>query len=115
MELALARRRREVAVRERRVVPRHRESREPIDSDCVCPVCARVTRAYLRHLLASGEALAARLLSLHNLAYYMRLLRELRGAIAAGRLAAYTAEWRARYASEADDDSSSSSAVHNPA
>jgi len=94
---------------------RHRDSREPIDADCVCPVCARCSRAYLRHLLASGEALAARLLSLHNLAYYMRLLRELRGAIAAGRLAVYTVEWRARYRSETDDDSSSSSAVHSPA
>ena len=94
---------------------RHRESREPIDPDCLCPVCARHTRAYLRHLLGAGEALGARLLSLHNLAYYMRLLRELRGAIAAGRLAAFTAGWRARYGSESDDDSSSSSAVHNPA
>jgi queuine tRNA-ribosyltransferase len=94
---------------------RHRESREPIDPDCVCPVCARWTRAYLRHLLGAGEALGARLLSLHNLAYYMRLLRELRAAIARGRLAAFTAAWRARYGSESDDDSSSSSAVHNPA
>jgi hypothetical protein len=45
----------------------------------------------------------------------MRLLRELRGAIAAGRLAAFTSAWRARYGSESDEDSSSSNAVHSPA
>ena len=94
---------------------RHRDDRLPLDPDCVCPVCARWTRAYLRHLLNAGDALAARLLSLHNLAYYMNLLRELREAIEVGALAAYRARWSARYAEEGAGDSSSRSAVHSPA
>jgi queuine tRNA-ribosyltransferase len=94
---------------------RHRDERGPIDPDCVCPVCARFSRAYLRHLLGAGDSLAARFLSLHNLAYYMNLLRGLREAIEAGRLAAFAAEWRAAYGEEDAGDSSSSSAVLNPA
>ena len=94
---------------------RHREEQAAIDPDCRCPVCGRFSRAYLRHLLGAGDALAARLLSLHNLAYYMTLLRQLREAIETGRLAAFSSEWRARYAEEDVGDSSSRSAVHNPA
>jgi queuine tRNA-ribosyltransferase len=94
---------------------RHRDERIPLDPDCVCPVCARWTRAYLRHLLNAGDALAARLLSLHNLAYYMNLLRELRDAIEAGAFAAYRASFRERYAEEGAGDSSSRRAVHSPA
>ncbi len=94
---------------------RHRDERVPLDPDCVCPVCARWTRAYLRHLLNAGDALAARVLSLHNLAYYMRLLREAREAIAAGSFAVFSERWRARYAEENVGDSSSRSAVHSPA
>ncbi|MFI5317314.1 MAG: tRNA guanosine(34) transglycosylase Tgt [Myxococcota bacterium] len=94
---------------------RHRDERIPLDADCLCPVCARWTRAYLRHLLSAGDALAARLLSLHNLAYYMNLLRELREAIERGTLAAYQDRWRARYAEEGTADSSSRSAAHSPA
>ena len=94
---------------------RHRDEQDPIDRDCVCPVCAKFSRAYLRHLLGAGDSLAARLLSLHNLAYYMALLRKLRDAIEAGRLAAYAAEWRAAYGEDDSDDSSSSSAVESPA
>jgi queuine tRNA-ribosyltransferase len=94
---------------------RHRDERIPIDPDCRCPVCASATRAYLRHLIASGDALGARLLSLHNLAYYMSLLGELREAIAGGQLAAFAARWRARYAEEDPGDSSSRAAVHSPA
>jgi len=75
---------------------RHRDERNPLDADCGCPVCARWTRAYLRHLLNAGDALAARLLSLHNLAYYMKLLRDAREAIATGSFAAFAARWRAR-------------------
>jgi queuine tRNA-ribosyltransferase len=94
---------------------RHREERVPIDPDCVCPVCARWTRAYLRHLLNAGDALAARVLSLHNLAYYMQLLREVREAIEARAFAAYAKRWRERYAEESTGDSSSRSAVTSPA
>jgi queuine tRNA-ribosyltransferase len=94
---------------------RHRDERVPLDADCICPVCARWTRAYLRHLVSSGDALAARLLSLHNLAYYMKLLRDAREAIESGTFAAFAARWRARYAEAGVGDSSSRSAVHSPA
>jgi len=94
---------------------RYRDERVPLDPDCFCPVCARWTRAYLRHLLNAGDALGARALSLHNLAYYMRLLRGLREAIEGGTLAAFAARWRERYAEEGSGDSSSRSAVHSPA
>jgi queuine tRNA-ribosyltransferase len=56
----------------------------PPDPDCDCPTCARHSRAYLRHLLRANEILGARLASLHNLRYYLRLLEETRSAIAAG-------------------------------
>jgi queuine tRNA-ribosyltransferase len=70
----------------------HRASDEPIDPHCDCPACTGHSRGYLRHLLKSGEALGARLASLHNLRFYLRLLEDARRAIAEGRLAALRAE-----------------------
>jgi queuine tRNA-ribosyltransferase len=60
----------------------------PIDPECDCPTCTTHSRAYLRHLIKSGEALGARLASLHNLRFYLHLLEQAREAIAAGRFAA---------------------------
>ena len=60
----------------------------PPDPDCDCPTCARHSRGYLRHLLRVNEILGARLASLHNLRYYLRLMSEARVAIAEGRFAA---------------------------
>jgi queuine tRNA-ribosyltransferase len=94
---------------------RHRDSLEPIDAECRCPTCRRCTRSYLRHLLATGDALAARLLSLHNLAFYMKLMRELREAIARGELRRWADAWRTRYAEESEPDTGSSMAAHSPA
>jgi queuine tRNA-ribosyltransferase len=58
----------------------------PIDTECDCPVCARWSRGYLRHLLAVGEPSASRLVSIHNLAFMARLVRRTRAAIASGTL-----------------------------
>lgn len=69
----------------------------PIDPDCPCPVCARWSRAYLRHLLVVGEPTALRLLSLHNLAYVLGLLDRIRRAVAEGTLAKLSAEVRAAH------------------
>jgi queuine tRNA-ribosyltransferase len=55
----------------------------PIDPACACPTCRRYTRAYLRHLYASGEALAATLLSVHNLAFYLDTMTRVRKDLAA--------------------------------
>ena len=55
------------------------EDQNPPDPNCTCPVCRRYTRAYLRHLTHSGEALAATLNSIHNLAYYLNVMQRVRG------------------------------------
>ena len=78
---------------------RFREDASALERDCPCPACGRHSRAYLNHLLRSGEALGSRLISLHNIAYYMRLLAEIRDAIRGGHFGAWQEQWRARYAS----------------
>ncbi|MEY2932810.1 MAG: hypothetical protein RL033_3559 [Pseudomonadota bacterium] len=65
------------------------ESDEPLDAQCQCSTCARFSRAYLRHLFQCGEALATRLVSLHNMHHYLTLMAEARRAIAAGTFTAY--------------------------
>ena len=60
---------------------KHRRDPRPLDAGCQCPACTQFSRAYLRHLFIAGEMLGPILLSLHNIAYYQRLLRELREAI----------------------------------
>ncbi len=66
---------------------RYRTDERPIDPDCPCPACQRLSRAYLHHLDRVGDPLTLRLLSLHTLTYYQTLLARLRTAIEAGRLA----------------------------
>jgi len=69
----------------------------PVDQACDCYTCKTFTRAYLRHLFQSRELLAYRLNSIHNLAYYLSLMAGARAAIAAGRLAVFSAEVRAAW------------------
>jgi queuine tRNA-ribosyltransferase len=71
---------------------RYRDDLAPLDADCACYTCRNFTRAYLHHLQRVNEMLGARLNTLHNLHYYQELMRDLRAAIAAGRLAAFAAE-----------------------
>ena len=75
---------------------RHRTDPGPLDPECVCPVCRQFSRAYLRHLFIAEEMLGPILLSWHNLAYYQRLLTDLRAAIRAGRSAEFRAEFLRR-------------------
>ncbi|MDJ0789522.1 MAG: tRNA guanosine(34) transglycosylase Tgt [Myxococcota bacterium] len=56
----------------------------PPDPDCDCPTCQQHSRGYLRHLLQTGETLGARLASIHNLRFYLRLLERVRAALAEG-------------------------------
>jgi queuine tRNA-ribosyltransferase len=58
------------------------EDQRPIDEGCRCPVCQRYTRAYLRHLFASGEPLGATLNSIHNLAFYLETMNRVRAELA---------------------------------
>jgi queuine tRNA-ribosyltransferase len=60
------------------------EDAGPIDAACGCAVCGRYSRAYLRHLFATGEPLAATLLSVHNLAFYLDTMARVRGELAEG-------------------------------
>jgi queuine tRNA-ribosyltransferase len=76
---------------------RFAEDREPLDPDCACPVCANWTRAYLHHLVRSGEILGAMLMTEHNLCFYQQLMAGLRAAIAEKRLKAFADAFRTRY------------------
>jgi queuine tRNA-ribosyltransferase len=71
----------------------------PIQEGCDCYACRHYSRAYVRHLLKADEIFGQRLLSVHNLRFLVRLMEEIRAALAAGRLAAYRQEfhrhWRA--------------------
>jgi queuine tRNA-ribosyltransferase len=62
----------------------YKEDPGPIDENCSCPVCRKYSRAYLRHLYIAKEILSARLNSIHNLHYYLTLMKNLREAIAKG-------------------------------
>jgi len=73
---------------------RHRDDTRPPDETCGCYTCAHFSRAYLHHLQRINEILGARLNTVHNLHFYQMLMRELREAIAAGRLADYAAALR---------------------
>jgi queuine tRNA-ribosyltransferase len=57
------------------------EDERPIDASCGCMVCARYSRAYLRHLFVAGEALSATLNSVHNLAFYLDTMERVRCAL----------------------------------
>ncbi len=74
------------------------EDQGPVDPRCACPVCAQWSRAYLHHLVRSGEILGAMLMTEHNLFFYQALMADLRAAIAEGRLAAFASEFRRAYA-----------------
>jgi queuine tRNA-ribosyltransferase len=68
----------------------------PLDPHCGCRVCARYSRAYLRHLYNSGEALAAVLNTIHNLAFYLDTMRQVRQSIKLGHLGGLLSEVRSR-------------------
>lgn len=72
----------------------HKTSSAPLDPDCPCYTCRNFTRGYLRHLFLAGEVLGATLVSLHNVAFYQRLMDRLRTEIAAGTFDA----WRRNFA-----------------
>ena len=57
----------------------------PLDPDCTCETCRNYSRAFLRHLFVAEELLSARLNTLHNLSFYMGLMREMRKAIEENR------------------------------
>ena len=74
-----------------------RTDRRPLDEECDCAACRRFTRAYIRHLYTADEILGLRLLSLHNVHFLVRLMRDARAAIGAGTIDAWSRDWLARY------------------
>ncbi|MBM6575796.1 tRNA guanosine(34) transglycosylase Tgt [Microvirga sp. SRT01] len=79
---------------------RFSEDRGPLDPECPCPVCATWSRAYLHHLVRSGEILGAMLMTEHNIRFYEHLMADLRAAITDGTLASFANTFRVRYAGE---------------
>ena len=62
---------------------RYAEDQGPPDPACDCMVCCRYSRAYLRHLMQAGEALSATLNTIHNLAYYLGIMKRVRASLQA--------------------------------
>jgi queuine tRNA-ribosyltransferase len=78
---------------------RFAQDREPLEPGCPCPTCTSFERAYVHHLVRSGEILGAMLMTEHNLWFYQRLMQDLRAAISGGRLDAFARDFVARYRS----------------
>ena len=68
---------------------RYASDQAPLDTNCACRVCARYSRAYLRHLYASNEVLAQVLNTIHNLSFYLDTMRRVRHSIALGKRACF--------------------------
>ena len=77
----------------------HQADLGPIDPECACYTCRNYTRSYLRHLDRCNEILGSRLNTIHNLHFYLELMRTLREQIAAGRLSAWSEAYFAKRAS----------------
>jgi queuine tRNA-ribosyltransferase len=78
---------------------RFAEDADPIEPGCPCPACIHFERAYVHHLVKSGEILGAMLMTQHNLWFYQRLTQGLRDAIAGQRLEAFAQRFVERYRS----------------
>jgi queuine tRNA-ribosyltransferase len=73
---------------------RHKADERPLDESCGCVCCRGFSRAYLHHLDRCGEMLGPMLASIHNLHYYLNLMREVREALDAGRFAAFATQFQ---------------------
>lgn len=74
---------------------RYKDDEKPLDESCECYACRNFSRAYLYHLHRAGEILGARLNTIHNLHYYLQLMREMRAAIDADSFQAFVAQFHA--------------------
>ena len=73
------------------------EDERPVQEGCQCYTCRTFTRAYLRHLYKAGEISALRLGTIHNVTFMLSLMREVRGAIAAGHFGEFRSSFLARF------------------
>jgi queuine tRNA-ribosyltransferase len=76
---------------------KYRLDESPLDPACRCYTCKTFTKGYLRHLFLSGEITGLRLLTLHNVTYYLDLMAELRTAIEQDRFQQAAHKYRALY------------------
>jgi queuine tRNA-ribosyltransferase len=81
----------------------HQSDTSPLDPACACYTCRNFSRAYLRHLDRCNEILGARLNTIHNLHYYLELMRDLRAGIESGTLPEVVRRYAAHAAGEPDD------------
>lgn len=72
-------------------------SAAPMEAGCECYACAHYSRAYIRHLYQAGEILSSRLLTTHNLHFYLSMMRQVRAAIEAGRFLEYKTDFLQAY------------------
>jgi queuine tRNA-ribosyltransferase len=79
---------------------RFAEDTAPIEPGCPCPACTKFERAYVHHLVKSGEILGAMLMTQHNLWFYQRTMQGLRDAIAGQQLSEFAATFLGRYRSK---------------
>lgn len=77
---------------------RHAEDMRPLDEESDCPAARDYSRAYLHHLVRSGESLGGMLLTWTNLAYYQKLMSDIRSAIESGRLTEFSSETQEEWA-----------------
>lgn len=81
----------------------YKEDFSPLDENCDCFVCRNHTKAYLRHLIKCKEILAARLLTYHNLYFTLKVMENIRLAIAENRFSEYKAEFFLKYGIEENE------------
>lgn len=78
---------------------KYKDDFAPIESDCDCYACKNYTRAYIRHLITSNETFGARLLSIHNIRFLIKLTEEIREAIKDDNFLEYKENFKRRYES----------------
>jgi queuine tRNA-ribosyltransferase len=76
---------------------KHAEDNNPLDERCKCPTCGTYSRAYLHHLVRSGEILGSMLMTEHNISFYQQLMQAMRDAISEGRFEAFARQFRLDY------------------
>lgn len=82
---------------------KYKEDFTPLEEDCDCYACTHYTKAYIRHLITADETFGARLLSIHNIRFLIRLTEELREAIKNNTLLAYRDSFIQRYRGNKND------------
>jgi queuine tRNA-ribosyltransferase len=73
------------------------EDFSPLDSECDCYACKNFSRAYLRHLFNTEEILGLRLVSLHNIYFYLKIMERAREAIAKNKFTEFKNEFLSKY------------------